>query len=81
MVGPIGGKRLKFGVALAEEGVFFINAADGTEYEVSAIQKNKPSQLVFLVPTIPVGTQLQLEVRAYFGEKLRTGRLDDELTA
>ena len=52
--------------------------------KVPAVQKNKPSQLVFLVPNLEDGTY-HLEVRAKMGSgtparELRIGRLDSILT-
>ena len=76
----IDGKRLKHDPSVTGEGILFVDDATGTEYAVTEIQKNKPSQLVFLVPTIPLGLQLQIEVRSHFGEELRIGRLDAVLT-
>ena len=61
-------------------------ATAGGETQVVTVQKNKPSQLVFLVPaTLPGGTY-HLEVRARMGSgtssrELRVGRLDATLTA
>ena len=63
----------------------FLVATAGGETEVTSVQKNKPSQLVFLVPaTLPGGTY-HLEVRARMGtgtssRQLRIGRLDATLT-
>lgn len=78
-IGVINGHRLKFEPAQADEGVYFINTADGTEVKVAAIQKNKPGQQVFLIPAIPAATNLYLEVRAHFGTDLRSGRLETTL--
>ena len=60
-------------------------ATAGGETEVTSVQKNKPSQLVFLVPVLAAGTY-HLEVRARMGSgtsarELRIGRLDATLTA
>jgi hypothetical protein len=81
-IGTINGSRLKFDDTRADEGIFFIDAG-GTEHKVALVQKNKPSQLVFLVPdTIPAGN-LTLEVRARMRDstELRTGHLDATLNA
>jgi hypothetical protein len=79
-IGTINGHRLKFNPAEAAEGIFLI-AAGGSETKAAAIQKNKPGQLVFLVPTLAEDTY-HLEVRAIFGKETqpRTGRLEEELT-
>ncbi len=79
-IGTINGHRLKFDPTEPAEGIFFI-ADDNSETKATAIQKNKPGQLVFLVPTLASGTY-HLEVRAIFGKETqpRTGRLEEELT-
>ena len=79
-IGVIDGYRLSFDPDMADEGVFFIDTTDASEYQVTDIQKNKPSQLVFLVPEILAGSELNLEVRSRFGEELRLGQLDGVLT-
>jgi len=76
-IGTINGHRLKFDAAQADEGIFLIFTADPTiEARVSAVQRNKPGQLVFLVPSVSPMTTYYLEVRARFGTDLRIGRLD-----
>ena len=79
-IGTINGHRLKFNPAEANEGIYFIDDG-GSETKVTSIQKNKPGQLVFLVPTLADGTYY-LEVRAIFGKETqpRIGRLEEELT-
>ncbi len=49
----------------------------GAETKVSAVQKNKPGQLVFLVPALADG-YYRLEVRAQFSKdgEVRTGELE-----
>ena len=81
-IGTINGHRLKFDTAAADEGIFLIDDI-GTETKVTAVQKNKPAQLVFLVPMgMAPSVPANLEVRARLGDatsQLRTGRLDVEL--
>ena len=82
-IGQLSGSRLKFDPGKADEGLYFIATAGG-ETKVPTVQKNKPSQLVFLVPTLVAGTY-HLEVRARMARgtsarELRTGRLDAVLT-
>lgn len=82
-IGELSGSRLKYDEAQADEGVFFVATAGG-ETKVPTVQKNKPSQLVFLVPNLVDGTY-HLEVRARMGSgtsarELRIGRLDAVLT-
>ena len=82
-IGTIHGHRLKFDPDDPTEGIFFVDNV-GAETKVTAIQKNKPGELIFLNPTLsgPDGPYT-LEVRAHFstGGELRTGILDYELTA
>ncbi len=80
-IGQLSGSRLKYDPAQADEGVFFVATAGG-ETKVSTIQKNKPSQAVFLVPAALVAGTYYLEVRARIdgGTELRMGRLDPILT-
>nr|VFK23760.1 MAG: protein of unknown function (DUF4469) with IG-like fold [Candidatus Kentron sp. MB]VFK26661.1 MAG: protein of unknown function (DUF4469) with IG-like fold [Candidatus Kentron sp. MB]VFK74588.1 MAG: protein of unknown function (DUF4469) with IG-like fold [Candidatus Kentron sp. MB] len=79
-IGTIDGHRLKFDLALADEGIFLISA-NGEETRISVVQKNKPSQLVFLVPNVKPG-DYHVEVRAHIqgGAELRAGRLGATLT-
>ena len=82
-IGQLSGSRLKFDPAGVGEGLFFVAQAGG-ETKVTTVQKNKPTQLVFLVPELTDGTY-HLEVRARMGtgtaaRELRTGRLDAVLT-
>jgi len=83
-IGTINGHRLKFAPGLPDEGIFLIDTATSIATRVTAIQKNKPGQLVFLVPSAAAPmTPVELEVRARLGDaasELRTGRLDAVLT-
>lgn len=56
--------------------------AGGAETKVATVQKNKPAQLVFLIPAGLAAGTYDLEVRARIvgGTQLRTGRLDAVLT-
>ena len=74
-IGTISGYRLKVDPAQPDEGIFFIHQVDGAETRVDTVTRNKPGEMIFLVPAIPAGMRLWLEVRARFGEELRTGRL------
>lgn len=80
-IGQLSGNRLKFDAAQADEGAYFVPLGIGAPTKVATVQKNKPSQLVFLIPTLAVG-DYQIEVRARIsgGTELRTGRLDAVLT-
>ncbi len=81
-IGQLSGNRLKFDAAQADEGLYFIPTLDTGDVKVTTVQKNKPSQLVFLVPALGAGGY-NLEVRARIagGTELRIGRLDPVLTA
>jgi hypothetical protein len=81
-IGQLSGSRLKCDEAEADEGVFFVATAGG-EPKVVTVQKNKPSQVVFLVPAGLVAGTYNLEVcsRIGGGTELRIGRLDPVLTA
>jgi len=81
-IGELVGSRLKFDPAQADEGVFFIPTALGSEVQVTTFQRNKPSSLVFLVPDTLTTGDYQIEVRARIagGTELRTGRLEAVLT-
>ncbi|RLC75421.1 MAG: hypothetical protein DRJ03_30290 [Chloroflexi bacterium] len=82
-IGTLNGHRLKFNPDGVGEGLFLIDDV-GAEYKIEAIQKNKPAQLVFLVPaTPPAGMEYRMEVRARLGDATsdrRMGRLEATLT-
>jgi len=82
-IGQLSGSRLKFDPAAADEGVFLVPAGGGTATRITTVQKNKPAQLVFLVPDGVAAGEYYVEVRAriHGGQDLRTGRLDASLTA
>lgn len=80
-IGTVDGYRLKFDVAMPDEGIFLVKA-DGTgSVKVETVQKNTPKQLVFLVPPLETESEYTLEIRARHrgGTQLRTGRLDGML--
>lgn len=79
-IGQLSGNRLKFNPGAGDEGVYFVLVGGG-ETKVVTVQKNKPSQSVFLIPTLLPG-DYQVEVRARIsgGTELRTGRLEAVLT-
>jgi hypothetical protein len=81
-IGQLSGSRLKYDAAQPDEGVFFLPTAGGAETKVSTVQKNKPGQVVFLVPALLAPGTYHLEVRARVrgGTDLRSGRLDAVLT-
>ena len=84
-IGQLSGNRLKFDPGEADEGLYFVATAGG-ETKVTSVQKNKPSQLVFLVPAALGPGTFHLEVRARMdrgtsARELRVGRLDATLTS
>ena len=54
-----------------------IPAAGGEDIKITTVQKNKPAQLVFLVPPDIPDKEYELEVRCrvHGGSELRKGRL------
>ena len=82
-IGTVYGARLRSDEAVGDEGIFFIKTADGTETQVPTanIQKNSPSELIFLIPAL-APADYNLQVRAHFSKdgELRTGALGATLT-
>jgi len=79
-VAALRGSLLKFDEEDNTQGIFFI-AADGAETRVSNMIKNKPSELMFLVPdSLTTGT-FQLELRTIFhhSKAMKKGRLLNNL--
>ena len=77
-MGQVIGSKLKFNPDVAEEGIFFI-ATDNSETKVTIVGKNKPGELMFLVPALTSG-EYHLAVRSGFGEEIREGRLKSTLS-
>jgi len=75
-IGTLRGSRLAFNASDATEGIFIVSTGGG-ETKVMAIQKNKPSELVFMVPSFAY-SDVYIEVRKHFSVdgELRIGRLD-----
>jgi hypothetical protein len=82
-IGTIHGKRLAFNPTIPEEGIFLVPWAAGPEIRISNIQKNMPSQLTFLVPSLVSTNKYFMEIRTRYTEEgqLRIGRLDGWLVA
>ena len=78
-MGELTGSKLAVDADAADEGVFFVAEADGAETPVEVVALNAPSKLLFLVPALASG-DYRVEVRAAFGQTLRTGQLDAVLT-
>jgi hypothetical protein len=80
-MGQVVGHRLKFDPADAAQGIFFL-AADGTETKVDVVGRNKPADLMFLIPGSLAAGNYTLEIRAtvHDGETVRTGALETPLT-
>ncbi|OGB67431.1 MAG: hypothetical protein A2Y94_10395 [Caldithrix sp. RBG_13_44_9] len=78
-IGQITGHRLKFDPEDTKQGIFLV-AEDGTETRITMVGVNKPSQLMFSIPSsLPAGNYT-LEVRVIFSSKLRSGKLTETLS-
>ncbi|MBO9570654.1 MAG: DUF4469 domain-containing protein [Chitinophagaceae bacterium] len=78
----ITGGLLKFDEKDNNQGVFFVNQADGVAARAAGkFLRNKPGELIFIVPELVAGTY-KVEVRSVFrvGQPLRVGVLPYELT-
>lgn len=75
------GNRLKFDPATNDEGVFFVDSEESGETQAAMFLENKPSQLVFQVPTLVPGSHT-IEVRTWphGSTTLRTGQSDTALS-
>lgn len=79
--GRLQGSSLKVDKDDPKQGVFFV-ATDGTATRVTQLMRNKPSELIFMIPNnLPAGAYT-VEVRTVFSENgdIRTGRLNDSLS-
>ncbi len=82
-IGSLQGLNLRFNPDEGSEGIILINAFDGSEIKVEEVQRNQPSELVFLNPnTISKDEQYYITVRTRFNERkeLREWRFDSLLT-
>ena len=80
--GRLTGSMLKFDEAEADQGIYFVNVANGNAVKVQGkLLRNKPGELIFINPVLPAGTYY-LEVRAVLknGKDIRTGSLANDLT-
>jgi hypothetical protein len=79
-MGQVVGHRLKFDPTDEAQGIFFV-AEDGTETKVAVVGRNKPAELIFMVPDSLTAGQYTLEVRAVLPmrDDLRVGVLDASL--
>lgn len=78
--GQLTGRRLKFDPEDDAQGVFFI-ASDGTETKASLVMRNKPAELMFMVPAGLAAGEYTLEVRTSLKQHgRRIGRLRYPLT-
>ncbi|PAU94562.1 hypothetical protein CK503_07140 [Aliifodinibius salipaludis] len=71
------GSHLKVDPSDANQGVFFI-ASDGTEIKADTIMRNKPANLIFMVPDTLTSGEYEVEVRAIprGNTEVKTGQLD-----
>ena len=79
-VGEITGSRLGFTADDSDQGVFYVADADGAATRADVVALNAPSKLIVQAPAALGAGDYHVEVRAAFGDDLRTGRLDTLLT-
>jgi hypothetical protein len=81
-VGQLSGSRLKIEETDATQGVFLIHNSTGTETRVAKIIRNKPAELLFMIPAGLASGDYTLEVRVVFKgtKELRRGTLPYDLT-
>ena len=74
-IGTITGNLLSYHPSNPLEGVYFVNSG-GTATKATGVERNKPSELVFLVPTLADG-DYTLQVRTVLTKdgQIRTGQL------
>lgn len=78
--GTIKGSKLKVNTEAVDEGIFLV-AADDTLTKVDSYIRNKPSEVIFMVPEGLATGQYQLQVRSRLeGKSMRIGELDFELS-
>lgn len=83
-IGSVAGKQLAYDATAADEGLFLVSADANPPVKVSAVQKNKPGELIFLVPpdlTEFGSYQMEVRTRPKGCKELRVGRLDQLLMA
>jgi len=70
------GHRLKVDPADQQQGVFFVAASDGAETRATMMMRNKPADLMFMVPALASG-DYEIEVRTITTQDgvVRRGRL------
>lgn len=80
-MGQVVGHRLKFDPEDDAQGIFFV-ADDSTETKAAVVGRNKPADLMFMVPGDLDAGEYTLEVRAavYGSDDVRVGALDEPLT-
>lgn len=76
------GSHLKVDPSDANQGVFFVTS-DGTETKADTIMRNKPANLIFMVPDSLTSGEYEIEVRAVprGNTDIKIGRLDAALVA
>jgi hypothetical protein len=81
-IGELNGKFLRIDDENdVQQGLFFIDASDGSEAKVGVLQRNSSRKLVFLTPAPLAGPQL-VEVRTRYtpGGELRSAQLASPIT-
>lgn len=76
--GELIGNRMKVSDSEDEQQGIFLIAGDGSETKAETIIRNKPANLIFIIPEELESGEYELEVRTTQknGEALRSGRLD-----
>lgn len=78
--GTIKGNKLKINTEDAEEGIFFV-AEDETSFKVVNFLRNKPAEIIFMIPDTLTTGKYHLQLRSKMdGKSLRIGELDFELS-
>lgn len=82
--GILNGRRLKIDPEDPEQGIFLITTASGSRQviPITRILRNKPSELIFMIPDGLESGEYRMEVRTLIRHtsEFRTGRLDAPLT-
>ena len=78
--GTIKGDKLKINTEDAEEGIFFVGE-DESSFKVVNFLRNKPAEIIFMIPDTLIAGNYHLQVRSKMdGKSLRISELDFELT-
>lgn len=78
----LSGSLLKVDIELADEGIFLVNTADGSEIKIAQIHTNLPSKLSGMLPDslVPGGYNLIVRNRPEGNKNLMSGSFAEDLT-